>query len=171
MTGCDICSILKSKTNLIYEDKLAFAFLPLNPAVKGHVVVAPKEHHPILEQTPDNLVSHCFFVSNKASVLAFEGLKVQGTNITVNNGVPAGQTSSHFSINVLPRTEKDGLSFEFKRAQAKPEDLKSTVSSLKECTDLIGYETPKEKVKEEVKEIKEDSDEPNYLLKQMERLP
>ncbi len=167
--NCELCEKIEKKET-IYEDSLCVAFL--GNSVKGHIIVAPKEHYAILEQTPNDVIERIFEVSNKASILVFESLKVKGTNIIVNNGVSAGQKVAHCSLSVLPRTENDGIDFNFSRSQADPKKLSEVASTLKDSADFIGTEKkpePQQEITAEVEKMIEDED--NYMLRQLRRIP
>ncbi len=172
--SCPYCEKIKQRdANIIYEDNLAIIMLAPEPAAKGHLLVIPREHFQIMEQIPDDLIGYLFFVANKASTLIFESLGMQGTNITVNNGVAAGQEWAHFTINVIPRKENDGIDFNFQRSQANQAELDDIVKRLKDETDFIGKETT-EKTPEIIEEEKTDSleaDEEDYRLKQVRHVP
>jgi len=117
--SCIICQIASNNipSYKIYEDDLILAVLDVNGANPGHCFVIPKNHYPIIEQVPDEEITQLFSVANKISGSIFENLKVQGTNIFVANGIPAGQTVAHFLINVIPRKENDGVNLQWKPKQ------------------------------------------------------
>lgn len=172
--SCPYCELIKKgDKNIIYEDNLTLVMLAPEPAAKGHLLVLPRQHFQIIEQIPDDLVSHMFLIANKASSLIFDILKLQGTNITVNNGVSAGQEWAHFAINVIPRKENDGIDFNFKRSQANQEDLDEIAKKLKEEADFIGKEKKDEKP-ETIAEKKSDtlkSEGDDYRIKQIYHIP
>jgi histidine triad (HIT) family protein len=122
----------------VYEDDKVVAILPKNAATIGHVLLIPKDHHPIIEQVPDFIITHLFQVANKLSIVLFEGMNALGTNIIVNNGVAAGQTSSHFMVHIIPRRENDGLDFTWQPKQLSQEELATIEMKVKEETSSIG---------------------------------
>jgi histidine triad (HIT) family protein len=44
--GCVFCKIIagRAKAEIVREWTYAVAFVPLNPVIEGHVLVAPREH-------------------------------------------------------------------------------------------------------------------------------
>ncbi len=171
--SCPYCELIeKEDKNIIYEDNKAVIILAPEPAAKGHLLVIPRQHFQIMEQIPDELISYLFFIANKASTLIFESLGMQGTNITVNNGVAAGQEWAHFAINVIPRKENDKIDFNFKRSQADQTELDDVVKKLKDETDFINQ---KKADKPEIIEKKESDQIPaekdDYRLKQLRHIP
>ena len=118
MADCELCDNANNGNEFkIYDDDICMAILEEKPASLGHILIFPKKHHPILEQVPNIEVEHIFKIANKLSIATFESLGVHGTNILVNNGSAAHQTHSHFSVNIIPRKEKDGLNLEWKHKQ------------------------------------------------------
>src|SRR3989338_5285393 len=115
----------------------------------------PKNHYPILEQVPDIEIGRLFQASNKISSAIFESLGVQGTNIFVANGIPAGQTVAHFTINVIPRKENDGINLQWQPKQLNEEEISTIELKLKEQTKNMGLFEEEEE----------------YFAAQMKRLP
>ncbi|MFO8016934.1 MAG: HIT domain-containing protein [Candidatus Woesearchaeota archaeon] len=198
---CPFCQKMASKDEKLYEDEKVAVMLSDTPATIGHLLVMPKEHYPIIEQVPDFIVEHALKVANKISVAVFETLKVQGTNIIVNNGIAAGQDSAHFMIHVIPRKENDGLNLQWQPKQMGEEEMSTIELQLKEETKNIGsFQKEKEEPvemsteREEIKasgrgesgqgEVPEEStsgeqepksgekkEEENYLIKQWRKIP
>jgi histidine triad (HIT) family protein len=163
MDNCDVCQILANKNlfKLVYEDDICFAILHESPASVGHTLVIPKEHSPIIEELSDSTVEHLFNVCNQISTAIFEQLGSHGTNIILNNGIDAGQELPHVVINVLPRTENDGLNIEWTPKQANEADLKVIANRIKNFSDSIFSgkdELPKTKIKDKTKSIDKNHD-------------
>ena len=179
---CLICQIVGNKvpSYKIYEDDLILAVLDVNGANPGHCFIIPKNHYPIIEQVPDEELAGLFSVANKISSSIFEDLKVQGTNIYVANGIPAGQTVAHFMIHVIPRKENDGINLQWKPKQLTEEEMSTVELKLKEGIQNIGVQkienpqVPKiahESVEPQVQSDPDDDDEEDYIERQMRRIP
>lgn len=173
--GCIVCDIIDNKipSKKIYEDELAVAVLDINGANPGHCFVMPKSHYPIIEQVPDSEIARLFQVSNKISSAIFESLGAQGTNIFVANGIPAGQTIAHVTINVIPRKNNDGISFQWQPKQLDEEEISTVELKLKEQTKNIGnFEKEEKKEKATApKPMPLSEEEDEYFSSQMRRLP
>lgn len=170
--SCEICEQIKSRKGLLYEDSEIVAMLAPKPTSVGHVYVVPKKHTPILEQIPDPVIGNMFAKANKISMASFESLGVQGTNLLIQNGLPAGQHHSHCILHVIPRREGDGLNLMWQPKQLTEEEMSTAEIQIKENTGQVGiFEKKKEKPIEieKPKEI-EDKDE-DYRTKHLERLP
>lgn len=170
---CIICQIINGEipSKKIYEDDEVLAILDFNGANLGHSFVIPKHHIPILEQIPSHLIGKLFNVANKIGSTIFDTLKVQGTNIFVANGIPAGQKVAHFMINVIPRKENDNISLQWQPKQLSEEEMSTIELKIKEEIGSIGFETPKIEKREKENIPKEVSGEDNYLIKQLRRIP
>ena len=173
--ACLVCQIVGNKipSKKIYEDELSMAVLDVNGANPGHCFVMPKNHYPIIEQVPDAEIGRLFQVSNKISSAIFESLGAQGTNIFVANGVPAGQTVAHFTINVIPRKDNDGINLQWQPKQLSEEEMSTVELKLKEQTKNVGYFEKEEKKPrvhaQKPKVLSEEEEE--YFTRQMRRLP
>jgi len=108
---CIFCQIVSGKipSKKIYEDEQALVILDINPAVKGHLLLLPKEHYAIMPQVPEAILSHLFTVSKRLSQLLLRGLKASGTTIFIANGLAAGQRAQHLLVHIIPRKEADHL--------------------------------------------------------------
>jgi len=179
--SCLICQIVANNVPSfkVYEDDLTLAVLDVNGANPGHCFVIPKNHYPIIEQVPDEELTNLFSVANKISSSIFEDLKVQGTNIFVANGIPAGQTVAHFLINVIPRKENDGINLQWKPKQFTEEEISTVELKLKESIQNVGVgkieniekSKPTEANAETQPQSISDDDEDDYLMNQIRRIP
>ena len=174
---CIFCRTVEGKTKLekVYEDEKLLAVLHPTPSAKGHILVFPKKHYQIVEQMPDYEIGNLFQKINKLSIAAFEGVKAQGTNIIIQNGVSAGQKIPHVCVHVIPRIENDGLNFQWQPKQLSEEEMSTVELKVKEETANIGgFETEEKKepiqLEEKREKIKEGEEE-NYLIKQLRRIP
>ena len=174
--SCLICQIAGNNipSYKIYEDDTALAVLDVNGSNPGHCFVMPKNHYPIIEQVPDTELAHLFSVANRISSSLFESLKAQGTNVFVTNGIPAGQTVAHFTINIIPRKENDGINLQWKPKQLTEEEISTVELQLK--NNILNVESSEEKKASKPRahsqpQPAELSGEDNYLLKQIRRIP
>ena len=172
--NCIVCQIVENKipSKKIYEDDTALVVLDVNGANPGHCFVMPKNHYAIIEQVPDVEIGRLFQVSNKISSAIFESLGAQGTNIFVANGIPAGQTVAHFTINVIPRKENDGVNLQWQAKQLSEEEMSTVELELKEQTKNIGhFEKEVKKTKIEPPKAQFLSEDDEYFTRQMRRVP
>lgn len=173
--GCIICQIIANKipSKKIYEDDFVLAVLDINGSNPGHCFVMSKNHYPIIEQVPDIEIARLFQISNRISSAIFDSLGAQGTNIFVANGIPAGQTIAHFTINVIPRKENDGINLQWQPKQLGEEEMSTIELKLKEQAKHIGYFEKEEKKPriQAPKPVALSEEEEEYFSKQLRRLP
>lgn len=163
---CIICE-RKFEKNILFEDDKIIISLAVEPSVNGHIQIFSKEHYTIMEQAPDDVLNKMVSAANKMSMILFESMKVHGTNIIINNGVPAGQKIPHFAIDILPRRTDDNLKLDWTLKQATPEALDSIHRIIEEGLNIPGHnkllvedDKPKDAVNEENRQ-ESDRDEPD----------
>ena len=173
--SCIVCQIASGRvpSKKVYEDDLALAVLDVNGANPGHCFVLPKNHYPILEQVPDAEIGKLFSIANKVSTAIFESLGAQGTNIFVANGLPAGQTVAHFTINVIPRKENDGINLQWQPRQLSEEEMSTVELKVKEQAKNIGHFEAEKKTQKAYapKQAVLSDEEEEYFSRQLRRLP
>ncbi len=110
--NCVFCRIVAGEiqSKKVFEDDLVLAILDINPARKGHMLVLPKEHYPIMPLIPQKAFEHLFLRVKDLTYCANRGLLSQGTTVFIANGGAAGQQSQHFLLHIIPRDKDDGLS-------------------------------------------------------------
>jgi histidine triad (HIT) family protein len=166
MSECEHCKLIEDKNRVIFEDNEVVAVLSDKPSGLGHVLVMPRQHFTIMEQVPDSIIEKIAIISNKISTSMFELLRLNGTNILIENGTAAGQSNPHFSVNVIPRTENDGLKLSWEPKKFTEEQL-----ALAESQIARELKEPEEKTEAPKKEAKILDDKDNYMIKQLKRLP
>jgi diadenosine tetraphosphate (Ap4A) HIT family hydrolase len=73
-------------------------------------------------------------------------LGAEGTNIMINEGVPAGQRHAHAMIHIIPRKKDDGLNFEWPQKQI-PEDYMAKIHDLLKVPQEMKVEKEPEQTK------------------------
>ena len=106
MKDCIFCKIIKKeiKADIVYEDKLSLAFLDINPVNPGHMLLIPKEHHKMMVDAPDDLISKLFITSKKLMKILKKATKADFVIVSV-----VGIDVPHFHIHLIPRNSNDGL--------------------------------------------------------------
>ena len=175
MVECQVCDEIATSDAILFHDDIV-AFLPKEAATVAHIVVSPKKHYGTIEETPDYIVAWCFAIANKLSAILFNTLKIQGLNLLAEIGTGAGQHAEHFTLNVLPRFENDGLQLKWSPTQGKQEELMQHMEMYRKATaNKWVFESKPGKGKMpgtpgEAETIKEDG-EKNYLIEQLKRVP
>ncbi len=92
---------------ILYEDELAIAILDIAPVNKGHTLVISKKEVATIGECPDQELAHLMTIVKKIDAKMRDTLKVDATNIVINNGRAAGQEVPHLHIHIIPRYEND----------------------------------------------------------------
>jgi len=108
---CLFCGIAhkQAPSYTIYEDDKVIAVLDINPLTSGHVLLFPKEHYPVFQAIPQDVMDHMSKAIRLISNTMLKSLKATGTNIFNANGVAAGQKAPHVIIHIVPRYDSDGI--------------------------------------------------------------
>lgn len=136
MTTCSICERIKNKKNVLLQGKHVAVLLPDTPAGPGHVWITPVYHAPIIEQIPDAVVSEMFEVANIVSVQFFEVFGATGTNMFIENGIPAGQKHTHTLLHVLARKENDAIKLSWTPKNLNDEEMATVELRLREQEEM-----------------------------------
>lgn len=140
--NCIFCQIISGKVpaKKVYEDDKVLAALDINPASKGHMLLMPKEHYPIMPIVPPDVLAHMFVVAKKLSKAVLKGLKATGVSIFIANGGVAGQRAQHFMIHLIPRYEADDVGLVIKDKKIKDvEEIREKIRTrigYKQATDV-----------------------------------
>ncbi|HIH17466.1 MAG TPA: HIT family protein [Nanoarchaeota archaeon] len=130
---CIFCQISKGsiETIKVFEDSEIIVALDINPAVPGHTLIFPKKHFQFLFQISPETREKIFSTASSLSIYLVNVLKAGGFNLYVANGATAGQKMPHFVLHLIPRFDKDGLSFDWDAKKANQEELKKIAAMLK----------------------------------------
>jgi len=108
---CLFCKIVAGEipSTRIYEDDRTVAFMDINPATRGHVLVVPREHaRDVLSIDPDDLTAVAL-AAQRIAALVPDRLGADGVNLLNSCGRAAWQTVFHFHMHVIPRYAGDPL--------------------------------------------------------------
>ena len=132
MDECLFCKIIRGEisSRKVYEDADCIAFLDINPANPGHVLVVPKAHSENIYDVTENELKKAIIVVKKVAVDIKEKFNAQGINVMQNNGRIAGQIVSHIHFHVIPRFENDSVIISYKRTHLTDNQLEEVQKRL-----------------------------------------
>ena len=108
---CLFCKIVSGElpATRVAEDDRTIAFMDINPATRGHVLVIPRVHTADLHAIdPDDLAA-CAYTAQRVAGRARDALGADGVNLLNSTGAAAWQTVFHFHVHVIPRYDADPL--------------------------------------------------------------
>jgi histidine triad (HIT) family protein len=108
---CLFCKIVAGElpATLVREDERTVAFMDINPATRGHVLVVPREHTKDLLEIADDDLAACAAAARDLAALVSDRLEADGVNLLNSCGRAAWQTVFHFHVHVIPRYDADPL--------------------------------------------------------------
>jgi len=179
MTECALCEQIAQQKDILGQTDEIAILLAQEPATVGHLLVVPKRHAAISELLPDNVIADMFTTANALSSQLFSELGFQGTNLLLQNGLAAGQSINHVTLNVIPRKEGDGLNLEWQPKQISENEMSALEKTIKADAGSIGkfekhnpkIEPKKEGIKETSGKEKSDPGEVDYMIEQLKRIP
>lgn len=106
MENCIFCKIIKKEipATIISESENSISFLDINPVRKGHALVIPKDHHPWIDETPDETLSFVMIEAKKIIKAIKKGLGADFVSVSV-----IGTDVPHFHVHLIPRMINDDL--------------------------------------------------------------
>lgn len=114
--NCIFCAIItgKAPASILYEDDRCVAFLDIQPVNPGHLLVVPRQHAVDLAALDPEDGARLFRVGQQiARALRGSGLRCEGVNFFLADGVAAGQEVPHVHLHVFPRYAGDGFGMKF----------------------------------------------------------
>ena len=102
---CLFCGIVAGDipSVTVSEDDTTLAFMDINPASDGHLLVVPKAHsRDLLDIAPEDLTA-VTLVGQRIARVALDVLGAEGVNLLNCCGAEAWQTVFHFHLHVVPR--------------------------------------------------------------------
>ncbi|MGZ4185502.1 MAG: HIT family protein [Solirubrobacteraceae bacterium] len=107
MSECPFCARIATGADIIHPGPAAVAFPDVFPVSEGHVLVVPRRHIARLEDLDAGEWAGVFAVVRDVCRELIEQAGVDGLNLGVNSGAPAGQTIEHAHVHVIPRRTGD----------------------------------------------------------------
>ena len=123
--GCIFCRILTGEVtgSFVYRDDIVAAFMDIRPVHEGHVLVIPVGHWVTMDEVPEDVAGRIMAVSGRiARALPATGVPMDGYNLYVANGEPAGQEVFHVHVHILPRYRGDAFGLRFPPGYGKIAD-------------------------------------------------
>ncbi len=130
---CIFCKIVAGEipAQIVDEDERTIAFMDINPATRGHLLVIPREHvQDLLEIDPEDLAATAR-AAQRITRRASERLNPAGVNLINSCGAAAWQTVFHFHIHVIPRYEDDPMKLPWTPAPGDSDEIKAAAQALR----------------------------------------
>ncbi len=102
---CIFCAVISGEipSVAVWEDETVYAFMDVNPAADGHLLVVPKRHSSDLLEILDEDLVAVTLVARRIARSVTSDLGADGVNVLNNCGPGAWQSVFHFHLHVIPR--------------------------------------------------------------------
>jgi histidine triad (HIT) family protein len=129
---CLFCRIVAGEipSRRIYEDERTIAFMDINPATRGHLLVIPRAHARDLHVIGDDDLAACARTARRMAGLARDRLAADGVTIMQSNGAAAWQTVFHYHVHVIPRYQGDPLVLPWRPEPGDQAEIEQAAAAL-----------------------------------------
>ena len=108
---CIFCKIVAGEipaVKLLDDDKV-LAFMDINPACRGHILVVPKNHAENIFEISEADLSAVTGAVKRCAVAVKNALGAEGVTVLQLNGTASDQVVPHLHVHIMPRWKDDGL--------------------------------------------------------------
>jgi len=130
---CIFCKIIAGALpgQIVHEDDRTVAFMDINPANRGHLLVVPRQHvRDLLEIDQEDLAA-TMATAQRMAVRVSERLSADGVNVLNSCGSAAWQVVFHFHVHVIPRYDDDPLRLPWIPAPGDSAEIEATARALR----------------------------------------
>lgn len=108
---CVFCAIADDiiPATKVYEEEQILAFMDINPANPGHLLVIPKQHYRNIFDINAEIAGKIMQVGTQLASAIKTALNPDGLNLLQSSESAAFQTIFHFHLHLIPRWEDDSL--------------------------------------------------------------
>jgi histidine triad (HIT) family protein len=108
---CIFCAIIEGKApaEIVYEDEATVAFMDINPANPGHMLVVPRQHVRDVFGIDEETAAAVMRAAVRVARAIKAALQPDGVNLMQASGPAAFQSVFHFHLHVVPRWWDDSL--------------------------------------------------------------
>jgi histidine triad (HIT) family protein len=130
---CLFCKIVAGElpSTRVHEDERTIAFMDINPATRGHLLVIPRKHATDVHDIDPEDLAACAKVGQLLARRAKERLGADGVNLLQSSGRAAWQTVFHFHLHVVPRYADDPLELPWVPSSGDPDQIKAAAEELR----------------------------------------
>jgi histidine triad (HIT) family protein len=129
---CLFCKIAAGEipSRRVHEDDRTVAFMDINPATRGHLLVIPRTHARDLHEIGDDDLAACARTARLMAGRARDRLGADGVTIMQSNGAAAWQTVFHYHVHVIPRYAGDPLALPWRPAPGDQAEIDEAAEAL-----------------------------------------
>lgn len=130
---CLFCRIIAGeiRSEIVDQDEHTVAFMDINPATRGHLLVVPRRHAVDLLDVPDDDLAATALTAKRLAAKTIERLGADGVNLLNSCRAEAWQTVFHFHVHVIPRYASDPLRLPWTPAPGDSQEIAAAAQQLR----------------------------------------
>ncbi|GAB3824607.1 HIT family protein [Kribbella italica] len=131
--NCLFCGIVAGSipSQQVAENERALAFMDINPATRGHLLVVPRAHSTDLRETSAEDLTAATLLAQSLVSRVIERLDADGANLLSCIGADAWQSVFHTHLHVVPRYKDDPLRLPWHPAPGDVNVIAETAAELR----------------------------------------
>jgi histidine triad (HIT) family protein len=130
---CIFCKIIAGElpAQIVDEGDRTVAFMDINPATRGHLLVVPRQHSRDLLEIDDEDLTATMVAARRMAARVIERLDADGVNLLNSCGRAAWQVIFHFHVHVIPRYDDDPLKLPWIPAPGDSAEIEAAAQALR----------------------------------------
>jgi histidine triad (HIT) family protein len=130
--NCIFCGIVAGDipSTQVAENERAIAFMDINPATRGHLLVVPRAHSTDLREASAEDLTAATLLAQSLVSRVIDRLDADGANLLSCIGADAWQSVFHTHLHVIPRYKSDPLQLPWHPTPGDLDEIKATADQL-----------------------------------------
>jgi histidine triad (HIT) family protein len=130
---CIFCKIIAGElpAQIVDEGDRTVAFMDINPATRGHLLVVPRQHSRDLLEIDDEDLAATMLAARRMAARVIERFDADGVNLLNSCGRAAWQVIFHFHVHVIPRYDDDPLKLPWTPAPGDSAEIEAAAQALR----------------------------------------
>jgi len=131
--NCLFCGIASGAipSQTVAENDLVFAFMDINPATRGHLLVIPRVHSTDLREADPEDLTATVLMAQDLTGRVIDRLEADGANVLSCIGADAWQSVFHTHLHVIPRYQGDPLRLPWNPSAGDPDAIEAAAAILR----------------------------------------
>lgn len=132
---CIFCKIIAGEIPAVkvLDEEKVFAFMDINPASRGHMLVVPKNHAENIFEISEADLSSVMGAVKRCAGAVKEALGAEGITVLQLNGKASDQLVPHLHVHIMPRWGNDGMSVsQWEMGKGDIEELENIARKVQE---------------------------------------
>ena len=118
----------------VLDEEKVLAFMDINPACHGHMLVVPKNHAENIFEISETDLSAVMDVVKRCAAAVREAVGAEGITVLELNGTASDQLVPHLHVHLMPRWKDDGMSVsQWEMGKGDIKELQKHARKVQKC--------------------------------------